>query len=155
NPKLSYGTSTYDRTHVASLQYFYEIPKLVGDGSVLGQLANGWAVNGVTILQSGFPYNVYDFSGAVAGQLYSHFVNTVDPILPLKPGMTVDQARLQGTTGFDINKPIIDPNAFYIPALAPGENGVPQCTNSGTVCDTFETTYGNTGRNTFRSPFQS
>jgi len=158
DPRSSYGTSTYDRTHVISVQYSYSIPKVTSnDLSILGELANGWGVNGVTILQSGFPFNVIDFSGAVAGQYYSHFVNIIDPVLPLAPGVSAKQALLQGTTGFDVTKPYLDANAFYIPTLAPGTNGVPPCvtSSSGTVsCDNVETGFGSTGRNIFRGPFQ-
>jgi hypothetical protein len=157
NLRSSYGTATYDRTHVVTVQYLYQLPKVTQmDRSLLGRVGNGWALNGVTIFESGFPYNAFDFSGAVAGELYSHNVNIIDPILPLKPGTTVQQAILQGTTGFDVNKPFLDANAFYIPTLAPGQNGVPPCTtvNGNQVCDTVETGFGATGRNTFRGPFQ-
>ena len=157
NPRSSYGTATYDRTHVVTVQYSYQLPRASSeDTSFLGRIGNGWALSGLTIIQSGFPYNAYDFSGAVAGELYSHNVNIIDPILPLKPGVTVQQATLQGGTGFDVNKPFIDANAFYVPTLAPGQNGVPPCTtvNGSQVCDTFETGFGATSRNTFRGPFQ-
>jgi hypothetical protein len=155
NTKTSYGTSTYDRTHVLVTQYSYEFPKMAGNG-LLTKFVNGWALRGVNIFQSGFPFNAFDFSGAVGSVYYSRFVSIIDPVLPLKPGISVKQATLQGTTGFDINKPFVDPNAFYVPTLAPGTNGVPPCaTVSGTqVCDTFETGFGATGRNTFRGPFQ-
>jgi hypothetical protein len=51
----------------------------------------------------------------------------------------------------------VNPNVFSIPTLAPGEDGVPPCqTISGVpVCDTEETGFGSTGRNVFRSPFQT
>jgi hypothetical protein len=157
NLRSSYGTATYDRTHVVTTQYTYQLPKAAAKSdSLLGRIGNGWAISGITIFQSGFPYNPYDFSGAVAGELYSHNVNIIDPVLPLKPGVTVQQATLQGTTGINVNKPLIDPNAFYVPTLAPGQNGVPPCTsvNGAQVCDTFETGFGATGRNIFRGPFQ-
>lgn len=157
NPRSSYGTATYDRTHVATAQYSYELPRITAaDRTLFGRIGNGWGLSGITIFQSGFPFNAYDYSGAVAGELYSHNVNIIDPVLPLKPGITVKQATLQGSTGFDINKPFVDPNAFYVPTLAPGQNGVPPCTtvNGAQVCDTVETAFGNTSRNTFRGPFQ-
>jgi hypothetical protein len=158
NTRTSYGTATYDRTHVVTVQYFYQLPRVTASNqSVWGRIGNGWALSGINIFQSGFPYNAYDFSGAVAGELYSHNVNIIDPVLPLKPGVSVSQATLQGSTGFDINKPFVDSNAFYVPTLAPGQNGVPPCTTVGAsqVCDNFETSFGLTGRNTFRGPFQS
>jgi len=151
NPRSSYGTSTYDRTHVLTMQYYYRLPNVASEHSIFGKLGNGWALSGITILQSGFPFNEYDFSGAAAGQFYSNNVQIVDPVLPLKPGVTVKQAALQGTTGYDINKPFVDSASFVIPQIAPGTNGVPPC---AATCDTFETSYGWTGRNTFRAPFQ-
>ena len=76
----------------------------------------------------------------------------LDPILPLKPGITPAKAQLQGTTGYNIDKPFLDSTAFYIPQVAPGTYGV--TTTCGTTCDTLETIYGATSRNTFRGPFQ-
>jgi hypothetical protein len=156
NPRTSYATSTYDRTHVTTVQYLYQFPNAASENSLLGKIANGWAVSGITVLQSGFPYNPIDYSGAVGSVYYSHYVNIIDPVVPLKPGVTVQQARLQGTTGYNINKPFIDATAFYAPTIAPGQDGVPPCAtaNGSQVCDTFETAFGNTSRNIFRAPFQ-
>ena len=73
------------------------------------------------------------------------------------PGTTVSQLTLQGTTGFDTNKPLVDTSKLYIPTIAPGTLGVPGCAtvNGAQVCDTYETSFSNFGRNTFRAPFQS
>ena len=151
----SYATSSYDRTHVAVVQYHYEIPNRAPANSLLGKFTNGWALNGVTVFQSGQPYDGIDFSGAVGGIYYANFVEILDPVMPIKPGMTVQQALLQGTTGIDPNKPLLNASAFYVPTLAPGTFGVPCTTVSGNqVCDTAETGFGATGRNTFRGPFQ-
>jgi len=155
NLRSSYATSTYDRPHVISVQALYQLPKIAVGSSILGHLANGWAISGIVVLQSGFPYNAYDYSGSVGGLYYSSFVSVLDPLLPLKPGVSVKQATLQGTTGYDINKPFVDPNAFYVPQVAPGTNGVPSTCTAAGLCDTFETTFGSTARNTFRGPFQS
>jgi hypothetical protein len=158
NIRSSYGTSTYDRTHVATVQYFYQIPNAVSATSKLGKLVNGWSLNGVTIFQSGFPYNAYDYSGSVGSIYYANFASVIDAVLPLKQGVTVGQATLQGTTGIDVNKPLLNVGSFYTgtgstaPGIPPGVNGVPPC--AGTVCDTFESGFGATGRNTFRGPFQ-
>jgi hypothetical protein len=147
NLHSSYATSTYDRPHVITGQFYYQFPTVASEHGFLGHLASGWGLNGVTTLQSGFPFNAYDYSGAVGGLYYSHYVSVLDPVMPLKPGITVQQAQLQGTTGFDVNKPFIDPTAFYVPQIAAGTNGVP-------AGDTVETVFGATGRNTFRGPFQ-
>jgi hypothetical protein len=65
---------------------------------------------------------------------------------------------LQGTTGVNGQKPVLNPAAFGIPApYAPGTNGVPLCdSSSGTsVCDNYENGYATGGRNIFRAPFQA
>ena len=157
NIRSSYGTSTYDRTHVAVVQYFYQFPKIGTGQSLIGRIVNGWGLNGVTVMQSGLPYNAFDYSGAVGSIYYSQFVNIIDPVLPLKPGISVKQATLQGTTGYDINKPFVDPNAFYVPTIAAGTGGVPPCSTTAggaQLCDNSETSFGGTARNTFRGPFQ-
>src|SRR5258707_2694620 len=87
NTRTSYGTSTYDRTHVAVVQYSYQLPKVTGRHSLIGRIANDWALNGVTTFQSGFPFNAFDFSGAVGSIYYGRFVSIIDPVLPLKPAV--------------------------------------------------------------------
>jgi hypothetical protein len=147
NPHASYGTSTYDRPHVATVQFYYEIPKLKTSSQAIGRLANGWAISGITTFQSGLPYDIYDYSGSVAGLYYSNDNELTNPVLPLKPGITVNQAKLQGTTGINPSLPLVNSADFYIPTVPGGTYGVP-------VGDNAETIYGDTARNLFRSPFQ-
>jgi hypothetical protein len=160
NPKSGYASSDFDRTHVISISYLYELPKLTSGESLKTKLANGWAVSGITVLQSGQPYSVTDFSGAIAGIFFSANDFITNPIVPLLPGVTPAQAQLQGTTGVNAGKPVLDQSKFGVPFLQPGQMGVPQCgptTTSATAnfCDTVETGFGNSGRNLFRGPFQS
>jgi len=151
----SYATSSYDRTHVAIVQYFYELPNPAASASLAGKFVNGWTLSGVTVFESGQPYDAYDYSGAVGGIYYSQYVEILDPVLPIAPGVSVNQVKLQGTTGINPNKPLLNSADFYVPTVAPGTMGVPCTTVSGSqVCDTFETAFGATGRNTFRGPFQ-
>ena len=150
-PRSSYASADFDQTHVFTINYSYEIPKLTTN-KALGNLVNGWIIGGQTVAQSGQPYSVYDFSGSV-GSLYlgtSDYIG--NPIVPLKPGVTNSQAQLQGTTGVNPGKPVLNANDFNPPFLAPGQDGVPPCDASG--CDLYESVYGYTGRNTFRGPFQ-
>jgi hypothetical protein len=158
NVHSSYGTSAYDRPHVAVAQVYYEIPKAAAStSSLLSKLANGWAVSGFLSFQSGLPYDIYDYSGSVGGLYYSSFVELINPELPLKPGITANQAKLQGTTAINPAMPLVNSADFYVPTIAPGTDGVPACTVSSTgaqLCDNSETIFGNTARNLFRSPFQ-
>jgi hypothetical protein len=152
-PQQSYGTATFDRTHVFNSSYYYELPGVGTKTGVLAKLANGWGTSGILTLQSGQPYNLYDFSGAVAGLYNSTTINVADPILGFAPGTTISQIKLQGTTGVQPLNPTIDTSKIYIPTIQPGTFGVPVCTAS--PCDTYESIFSNTGRNTFRGPFQS
>jgi hypothetical protein len=137
------------------VQYFYELPNPVASASLAGKVVNGWTLSGVTVFESGQPYDAYDYSGAVGGIYYSQYVEILDPVLPITPGVSVNQVKLQGTTGINPNKPLLNSADFYVPTVAPGTMGVPCTTVSGNqVCDTFETAFGATGRNTFRGPFQ-
>jgi hypothetical protein len=157
NVHSSYGTSAYDRPHVAVGQVFYEIPKAVSGNSLLSKFANGWALSGITSFQSGEPYDIYDYSGSVGGLYYSSFVELINPELPLNPGVTANQAKLQGTTNINPGNPLVNSADFYVPTIAPGTMGVPACTVSSAgaqLCDNAETIFGNTARNLFRGPFQ-
>ncbi len=150
-PRSNYGSADFDQTHVFLVNYSYTIPKLTSNRG-LGNIVNGWVIGGQTVLQSGQPYSVYDYSGSVGSLYYGTSDFITNPIVPLKPGITNSQAQLQGTTGVNAGKPVLNANDFFPPFLAPGQSGVPPCDSSG--CDVYESLYGYTGRNTFRGPFQ-
>ena len=159
NPKSAYGNSDFDRTHVFTVSYLYQFPTLAHASAVVNTIVNGWGFSGITVLESGQPYSPTDFSGAAASIFFSKNDAITNPIVPLAPGQTPQSAQLQGTTGVNAGKPVLNPAAFTFPTpFAPGgPQGVPPCSSvSGTlVCDNFETAFGAAGRNLFRGPFQS
>ena len=149
--KQNYASSDFDQTHVFLINYSYSLPKLTSSKS-LGYLANGWTIGGQTVAQSGQPYSVYDYSGSVGSLYYGTDDELNNPIVPLKPGVTAAQAQLQGTTGVNAGRPVLNASDFSPAFLAPGQSGVPPCDASG--CDNYESLYGYSGRNMFRGPFQ-
>jgi hypothetical protein len=151
DPKQSYGSADFDQTHVFLINYSYTIPKVTSN-KALGLAVNGWTIGGQTVAQSGEPYSIYDFSGSVASLYFGTSNYIGNPIVGLKPGVTVQQAQLQGTTGVNAGKPVLNVNDFLPQFVAPGTNGVPPCDATG--CDIYESLYGNSGRNIFRAPFQ-
>jgi len=161
NPKSGYASSDYDRTHVFTISYLYQFPKLSSAESLESKFANGWAISGITVLESGQPYSVVDFSGAVGGIFFSANDFITNPIVPLLPGVTPGQASHAPTQQSAApGIPVLDPTKFGVPFLQPGQMGVPLCgptTTSATAnfCDTVETGFGNSGRNLFRGSFQS
>jgi len=154
SPRSSYASSDFDQTHVFLVNYSYQIPDAT-KSKAMGYLVNGWTFSGQTVAQSGEPYSVYDYSGSVGSLYYGTDIEIANPIVPLKPGVTVQQAELQGTTGINAGKPVLNVNDFSPQFVAPGTYGVPACANvSAPTCDVYESLFGTTGRNTFRGPFQ-
>jgi hypothetical protein len=145
-PKSNYASSDFDQTHVFLINYSYTLPKATSN-KALGYALNGWTLGGQTVAQSGQPYSVYDYSGSVASLYFGTDVEIGNPIVPLKPGVTAKQAELQGTTGVNAGKPVLNANDFSPQFVTPGQDGVP-------AGDIYESLYGGTGRNIFRGPFQ-
>ncbi|MGB8582784.1 MAG: TonB-dependent receptor [Candidatus Sulfotelmatobacter sp.] len=164
-PRTAYASSDFDRTHVLTVSYVYLLPTLRNSSKLVGGVANGWGVQGVTVAQSGEPFSVIDFSGSAGSIFFSADDFITNPILPLAPGISPKQATEGGTDNSfksgplaGVRVPYINPNDFSIPFLSPGQSGVPPCgltTGGTTVCDTLETGYGSNGRNIFRAPFQT
>jgi hypothetical protein len=148
NLKQSYGSSDFDQTHVFLINLTYSAPvvqKFKANKFANG-LLNGWTIATQTVAESGQPYSVYDYSGSAASLYYSSNDEITNPIVPLAPGVTAKQAELQGTTGVNAGKPVLNPAAFAPQFLTPGQDGVP-------AGDTGESVFGTTGRNLFRGPF--
>jgi hypothetical protein len=164
-PRTAYSSSDFDRTHVLTISYVYQLPTRTYASRFVDKAANGWGIQGVTVAQSGEPFSVIDFSGTAASIFFSADDFITNPILPLAPGVSPHQATEGGTDNSfksgplaGVRVPYINPNDFSIPFLSPGQSGVPPCgptLGGAAVCDTQETSYGNNGRNIFRAPFQT
>ncbi|MGB6975646.1 MAG: TonB-dependent receptor [Terracidiphilus sp.] len=151
NLRSSYGSADFDRTHVLNFNYIFRVPNTARDASLAGKVINGWSLTGLTVLQSGQPYSVIDFSGAVGSIYYSTADGITNPIVPLAPGCSPKKATT-GASGawFAINgKAALDPACFTLPILpAGGLNGAIPST------DPYETGFSNGQRNIFRQSFQ-
>ena len=145
-----YGPSDFDRTHVFNIDYHYELPKFFRPASMEGKIANGWGVQGLITLQSGQPYSVIDYSGAVGSIYYSINDGITNPIVPLAPGCTPQNAKT-GAIGNNFAFPALKSTCFDVPLLSPGALG-------GAIPpgDTFETNFisGGGQRNIFRQSWQ-
>ena len=146
--RSGYGLSDFDRKHVLNFTYLYQLPKFFELTSMRGRFADGWAISGLAIIQSGQPYSVIDYSGAVGSLFYGTSDGITNPIVPLAPGCTPHNAYT-GDSGTNPGQPALNPNCFTVPLLSPGDlNGaIP-------AGDTFETTYTTGQRNIFRQPWQ-
>jgi hypothetical protein len=151
-PRGNYASADFDQTHVFLINYSYTFPSLAKNNKAMGYAVNGWTIGGQTVAQSGQPYSVYDYSGSVASLYYGTYDEIGNPIVPLVPGIKASQAKLQGTTGINAGRPVLNAADFSPQFVQPGQDGVPPC--EGTTCDGYESLYGTTGRNMFRGPFQ-
>jgi TonB dependent receptor len=145
--RSGYASSDFDQTHTTAISFSYQVPKLKSGSKTLKVLTNGWGMNGYSILQSGQPYNVYDFSGTVGSIYFSSNDFLTNPVLPLAPGVTKKQALTGHSGAFGANDAAFNPSSFVYPTLAPGTDGVP-------ADDPYESGFANGERNIFRSAFQ-
>jgi hypothetical protein len=153
-PHSAYASSDFDRTHILSISYEYQFPNVPNAQGFTEKIANGWGIGGVIIAQSGQPYSIYDFTGGVASVYYgtNNFIG--NPVVPLLPGQTPASAQKippcvsSASVTCPIGPVVVNSAAFGVPLITPGQMGVP-------AGDPFETSYGTTGRNIFRSPFQT
>ena len=80
---LEWGPADFDVRHRLAINWLWEIPFFRERGGVAGALLGGWQVNGVTALQSGFPFNVNtNLSYAAGGDYNGDGVNNDRPDLP-------------------------------------------------------------------------
>jgi Carboxypeptidase regulatory-like domain len=149
--RSGYGSADFDRTHVINFTYSYTLPKFYGESTLAGRFADGWAIQGIATFQSGQPYSVIDYSGAVGSLYYSTFDGITNPVVPLAAGCTKKNA-VTGQSGafYNVNTgagAALKATCFTIPLISPGTKGVP-------AGDYYETDFTNGQRNIFRQSFQ-
>jgi hypothetical protein len=149
NLRDGYASSDFDRTHVINFNYVYRLPEFATKTSIEGRIVDGWSFVGLTVLQSGQPYSVIDYTGAIGSIYYSVFDGITNPIVPLAPGCTAKSAATGHSGAFSPNEPALDPKCFTLPLLAPGDLNGAVPSN-----DPFETTFTNGQRNIFHQAFQ-
>ncbi|MGA7343463.1 MAG: TonB-dependent receptor [Terracidiphilus sp.] len=151
--RSGYASADFDRTHVFNIDYTLNLHNFAAESSLEGKLIDGWSLVGLTVLQSGQPYSIIDYTGAIAGIYYSTADGINNPIVPLINGCTPQTAKT-GASGAFFN-PVSGTGAAlkigcFGPKLIPagGLNGaVP-------TSDTFETGFTTGQRNIFRQSFQ-
>jgi hypothetical protein len=146
NLRSGYGLADFDRKHVLNFTYSYQLPSFHVNHWLEGAFANGWGVNGITILQSGQPFSVIDFTGAVGSIYYSVSDGINDPVVPLAPGCSAKTASTGKSGAWGPSSAALNAQCFTIPLLKPGDLNGAIPSN-----DPFETTFIDHGqRNIFR-----
>ena len=157
----SYASSDFDRTHIFQLQYLLQLPKFAKDSTLLGKFTNGWQLVGLATLQSGEPYSLYEFDGAVGSLFFGNFPTLNNPVLGIKNPSNPKSAltghigafQTKNANGSYSSIPAIDPSQLQMANLQPGQKGIPTCVGSE-PCDIFENDFTPGQRNIFRQSFQ-
>jgi len=148
NLRSGYGLSDFDRKHVINFRYTYQLPKFFSATSLKGRILDGWSISGLTVLQSGQPYSVVDYSGAVGSIFYGVNDGITNPIVPLTT--CSPKQALTGASGATPGKPALNASCFGISLFNPGDlNGAIPAN------DPYETNFIAGGqRNIFRQAWQ-
>jgi hypothetical protein len=151
NLRSGYGSADFDRTHVLNFSYVFDVPKLMPEATLAGKFVDGWSLVGLTVLQSGQPYSIIDFSGAVGSIYYSTADGITNPIVPLAKGCTAKTAlsKASGAWTPGGGTPALNASCFTLPLLPEGglNGAIPPD-------DPYETGFTNGQRNIFRQAFQ-
>lgn len=177
NLRSSYASADFDQSNTLTFNYMLTLPNAVKNHSNwLSYVTNDWSLLGITVLESGQPYSIYDYSGSVGSEYFGGNIELTNPILPIKPGLNPKSVRTGHSGAYTYGTrtssggvtpnyvPALNANDFYIPLLSQGQSGVPPCDTTtdggnagpggGPLCDVYETTFVPGQRNIFRQTFQ-
>ncbi|QHN04964.1 carboxypeptidase regulatory-like domain-containing protein [Granulicella sp. WH15] len=128
--RLDHGPSDFDHTHVASISFVYEVPKVLKDApGAVRYIVNGWQASGLFQTRSGDPLTILAASSNIDGSSQNR-----DRAV-LIPGVNPYGGTACGTTAHCKNG--LNPAAFANPTANPAAPG-----NS----------YGNIAKGSFRGP---
>jgi hypothetical protein len=153
----SWASSDFDRTHVFTANFQVQVPNTAKEHSWLSYATNDWHLTGIGILQSGEPFSLYEFYGAVGSVNFGNYPNLANPVLGIKDpthpknAFTGNPGKFRGAGGSYI--PTLDPNQINIGYLAPGQDGIPTSA-TGAPQDIYETAWNKGERNIFRQAGQ-
>ena len=153
----SWASADFDRTHVFSTNFQVKVPNTAIAHSLSSYFVNDWNLTGTGILQSGQPYSLYEFYGAVGSINFGDYPNLMNPVLGIKDpkhpktAITGNTGAFRGTGGTYI--PYIDPSQIAINYVQPGQFGVPISTGNDPQ-DIYETAFNKGQRNIFRQALQ-
>jgi hypothetical protein len=158
----SYASADFDRTHTFTANFQVLVPNLARAHSALSYVTNDWSLSGIGVVQSGEPYSLYEFYGAVGSAYFGDYPTLMNPVLPIsnpkaakKAGLTGNPGDFRGSGGS--YNPTVNPDDIAINYLAPGEKGVPTAAqgNAGDPLDIYETDFApENQRNIFRQAMQ-
>jgi len=147
NLRNGYGLSDFDRPHRLSVSYRYDLPFFSGARGWQHDVLGGWAISGITIIQSGTPFSIID---SAAGSVYEGAGYTTTLTGSLAAGGSISKGYTGGGIGNELANGYLNAANFTRAPYLYYPSGV--CTDAtGNTC---VTEFGNLGRNTYRGPYQ-
>jgi hypothetical protein len=156
NLRDSYAAADFDRTHVLTGTFDIAVPNAAQANTLLSWFSNDWHLSGMGVAQSGEPYSLYEFYGAVGSVFFGDYPTLMNPVLPIKNPSNPKSALTGHSGAYRAGSsyiPAIDPSQLSIHYLAPGTDGIPTSTGSNPQ-DVYETDFAPGQRNLFRQAFQ-
>jgi hypothetical protein len=156
NLRSSYAPADFDRTHVLSGNFDLAAPNAAKPNTLLSYFSNDWHLSGLVVAQSGEPYSLYEFYGAVGSIFFGDYPTLMNPVLPIKNAANPKSALTGHSGAYRAGSsfiPAIDPSQIAIRYLAPGTDGIPVSTGTN-PSDIYETDFAPGQRNLFRQAFQ-
>jgi hypothetical protein len=156
NLRQSYASADFDRTHVFTVNFQALLPDVSPVNSLAAYATNGWSLTGIGVVQSGQPYSLYEFYGAVGSAYFGDYPTLANPVLPVidpkHVKLTGNKGDFRGAGGNYI--PTIDPTQIAINYITPGNTGVPVSTGNDPQ-DIYETDFAPSDqRNIFKQALQ-
>jgi hypothetical protein len=153
----SWASSDFDRKHVFTGNFQIDIPNAIKEHNFASYITNDWHLTGIGTVQSGEPWSLYEFYGAVGSINFGNFPTLMNPVLGIKDpkhpktALTGNSGRFRASTGNYV--PYVDPSQVAIRYLQPGTDGIPVSTGSD-PSDVYETAFNSGQRNIFRQALQ-
>lgn len=78
NPHFDYGPSDFNRTHVVSLSWVYNLPRLTSMAAPIRKVAGGWELTGISSFKSGLPIDIETDQDILAIGTYRSYLQRPD-----------------------------------------------------------------------------
>jgi hypothetical protein len=146
------SSSNFDQRHNISLAYVYDLP-FFKSGGLTHRLLGGWEWSGITVIQSGTPFTVYN-SGSPTFDSSGNQIGFISPADNAGTGTGASQiANLGGLTGGSYPDLVGNPRAGVQNAADPGYG--PLLYNPAVFVAPRGLTFGDAGRNILNNPWRT
>jgi hypothetical protein len=141
----SRGLSDFDRPQRFVVSYVYDLPFLRHSEGLTHAVLGGWQISGVTTVQSGLPFSIFDTASGTAFILNG---STSTLTASLAPGASLNGGYSSGDIHARLNGYLNPLNFAKVPMLSQNQAA---CASDPNFCVIG---FGNLGRNTYRGPHQ-